>query len=67
MLVGQPLGDNWDALNTELTQTFETARAAYMPTAKDKRNRRGEFVGATCGISYGGGQTVGLEICVWQP
>ncbi|KAI9061264.1 hypothetical protein FKP32DRAFT_1533454, partial [Trametes sanguinea] len=56
VLAGRPRNSDWDEVNKDLQDVFETTREAYGLTAKQISHRRGEFPAVTCGISYGGGQ-----------
>ncbi|KAL1937101.1 hypothetical protein VTO73DRAFT_15106 [Trametes versicolor] len=57
VLVGQPRDDKWVEVNAALESTFEIARDAFQRPASKRKPRRGAYAAATCGISYGGGQT----------
>ncbi|KAI0361618.1 hypothetical protein OH77DRAFT_1444298 [Trametes cingulata] len=57
VLVGQPRSDSWKGINEEMQAILELARQAYQAPATHQEHRRGAFTVATCGISYGGGQT----------
>jgi hypothetical protein len=61
VLAGRPAGDGWqDRVNVEATQVLESAREKLHFKEEEIHHRRGPFPATDWGISFGGGQQVGL-------
>lgn len=61
VLVGKPKDTaGWDRVNAQVQEAFDGARASYKLDPKQKSHRRGEYPTISAGISYGGGQKVGI-------
>lgn len=57
ILAGRPQGQDWDQVHAGMSSLLEQARSNVQGFHKE---RRGKFVSLSTGVSYGGGQKVGL-------
>lgn len=59
----RPPEDRWETAMQRVAELFEVERSALDATFKGKlaHHHRGEYVAVSTGISYGGGQKVGLS------
>jgi len=57
MLAGRPQGDDWDNVQQRMSDLLQDAPHQLEAV---RRERRGDFVSLSTGVSYGGGQTVRL-------
>ncbi|OSD03346.1 hypothetical protein PYCCODRAFT_1444670 [Trametes coccinea BRFM310] len=56
VLGGQPRDRSWAEVNSHMCTLLETSRTAYAATTQQANHRRGDFMTANVGISFGGGQ-----------
>lgn len=57
---GSPDDSSWERVHRPLASEIEEARKAMRFAKKDLKHRRADTPAAAVGVSYGGGQAVGL-------
>ena len=57
MLAGRPQDDDWDDVHAQMSAHLEDAGGEVQCPRKE---RRGDFISLSTGVSYGGGQTVSV-------
>lgn len=64
VLAGQPDDPTWNTVNEDASNLLEDLRPKCKLTKEQCQHRRGKFPALSIGISYGGGQQVGMKVNV---
>jgi hypothetical protein len=60
MLAGQPRDDAWDTVERGASEAIRMGGEQASFTSKQRCHRRGQFLALAIGVSFGGGQKVGI-------